>query len=308
VDVNEAGNKENSELPGLHGDRLARVHHLAFQCVTEGIMITDAASRIVSVNPSFTEVTGYTWEEAVGATPQILHSGRHDAAFYINMWASIHAKGSWRGEVWNRKKNGEVYPEWLSISAIREPGGRIEYYVGVFYDITKQKSSEEHLIYLAHFDALTGLPNRTLFLEEFKETLLMAKRKACQCALLFIDLDDLKVVNDTYGHAEGDKLLKETALRVKNTVRKTDSVARLAGDEFTVILPYINAREDAYKVRQAIMGQLGEPFKLGDQLVTITASIGVSIYPEHGSDPELLLRYADASMYDMKKQRKKGKP
>lgn len=297
---------QTRERPGWHQDERTRLYRLAFQCVSEGIMITDVKSRIVSVNSSFTEVTGYSPEEAIGATPRLLHSGRHDASFYINMWAAIHATGSWRGEVWNRKKNGEIYPEWLSISSIRDESGRIEYYIGIFYDITKQKSSEEHLIYLAHFDALTGLPNRALFLEEFKETLQMAKRKSCQSALLFIDLDDLKHVNDTYGHSEGDKLLRETAARVKETVRKSDSVARLAGDEFTVILPFIQVREDACRVKQAILNRLDEPFLLGGERVTIAASIGISIYPDHGSDPERLLRHADAAMYDMKKRKKGG--
>lgn len=300
----EAG--QQRDRPDGQPDEQSRIYRLAFQSVSEGIMITDVNSRIMSVNPSFTEVTGYSPEEAIGQTPRLLHSGRHDASFYINMWASIHATGSWRGEVWNRKKNGEVYPEWLSISSIRDESGRIEYYIGLFYDITKQKSSEEHLIFLAHFDALTGLPNRVLFLEEFKETLQMAERKRCQMALLFIDLDDLKLVNDTYGHTEGDKLLKETAARVKETVRKTDSVARLAGDEFTVILPYIQNQEDALRVKQAILKRLEEPFLLGRERVPISASIGISIYPDHGCDPERLLRHADAAMYDMKKSKKGG--
>lgn len=294
------------ELNNMSLQDQLQLHALVFENLTEGMMITDAKSRIICVNPSFTLVTGYSSKEAIGATPRILHSGRHDAAFYINMWAAIHETGKWQGEVWNRRKNGEIYPEWLSISSIRNPQGTVEYYVGVFYDITKQKSSEEHLLYLAHFDTLTGLPNRALFLQELKETLQHAHRKSCMAALLFIDLDDLKQVNDQYGHAEGDLLLKETARRIRETVRKSDSVARLAGDEFTVILPSIQSKEDALRVKHAIMQRIREPCVIGGRSCSITVSVGVAIYPDDATLPEQLLRHADADMYHMKKQKKGG--
>ncbi|WP_256757111.1 sensor domain-containing diguanylate cyclase [Cohnella sp. WQ 127256] len=280
-----------------------RLHAKVFECSDEGMMITDTKNRILCVNPAFTKLTGYTMDEVIGHTPRIISSGNHEAQFYIRMWATIHETGNWRGEIWNRRKNGELFPERLSINAIRDDEGRTINYVGIFSDITIQKKSEEHLTYLAHYDELTGLPNRSLFLETLKDTLLQAKKSSTMAALLFIDLNNFKLVNDRFGHVEGDKLLRLTAKRIKQSVRQSDLVSRLAGDEFTVILPYISTRKDAERVKSAIVQNMLEPFIFDEQEMVVTASVGISVFPEDAEDLEQMLRKADFSMYADKKRK-----
>ncbi|KQX56600.1 hypothetical protein ASD40_04160 [Paenibacillus sp. Root444D2] len=279
-----------------------QLHARVFETASEGIMITDTKGWILSVNPAFSETTGYTEAEALGRTPRLLHSGVQDAEFHIQMWASIHETGSWQGEVWNKRKNGEIYPEWLTINTVRNENGKISNYVGVFTDITERKLSEENLKYLAHYDVLTGLPNRFLFHDRLSQAIVQANRQGHWAALMFIDLDHFKLINDTLGHAVGDQLLKNAGKRLESCVRTGDTVSRLGGDEFTVILPHIDETEDALLVAQKILEELALPFFLAEQELFITASIGISIYPLNGEDSETLIKQADSAMYRAKEQ------
>lgn len=279
-----------------------RLHAKVFENADEGIMITDMSGTILSVNPAFSLVTGFTWAEAVGQTPKILNSGRQDAEFYDHMWASIRAKGNWRGEIWNRKKNGEYYLEWLSINAVRDDDEIIQY-IGIFYDITERKQSEERLEFLAHYDVLTSLPNRTLFHDRLNQAILYADRHQTEVTLMFIDLDRFKLINDTLGHSVGDKALQRVADCLISCVRKSDTVARLSGDEFTVILPFCNDREAVVVVAQKILDCLAESYLIGDHEIFTAASIGIAVYPQDCQDAENLIKHADWAMYRAKSSR-----
>ncbi|NRF94443.1 EAL domain-containing protein [Paenibacillus frigoriresistens] len=283
-------------------EKKLQLHARVFETASEGIMITDTKGTILSVNPAFSETTGFTEAEALGRTPRMLNSGVQDAEFYIQMWASIHEKGSWQGEVWNKRKNGEIYPEWLTINTVRNENGKISNYVGVFTDITERKLSEENLKYLAHYDVLTGLPNRFLFHDRLSHAIAQANRQGHWAALMFIDLDHFKLINDTLGHAVGDQLLQNASKRLESCVRTSDTVSRLGGDEFTVILPHIDETEDALLVAQKILEELALPFLIAEQELFITASIGISIYPFNGADSETLIKQADSAMYRAKEQ------
>ncbi|MFD0698193.1 EAL domain-containing protein [Paenibacillus sp. GCM10027628] len=279
-----------------------QLHARVFETASEGIMITDTKGTILSVNPAFTETTGYTEDEALGQTPRMLHSGVQDAEFYIHMWASIHETGGWQGEIWNQRKNGEVYPEWLTINAVRNENDNISNYVGIFTDITERKLTEENLKYLAHYDVLTGLPNRFLFHDRLNHAILQAQRQKKWVALMFIDLDHFKLINDSLGHAVGDQLLQKASKRLKSCVRTKDTVSRLGGDEFTVILPDIQKTEDALPVARKILEELALPFFVEEHELFITASIGISIYPLNGDDGDTLIKHADSAMYRAKEQ------
>ncbi|RXT08969.1 EAL domain-containing protein [Ammoniphilus sp. CFH 90114] len=268
-----------------------------FENTSEGIMITDTRGTILWVNPAFTATTGYIAEEAIGKKPSMLSSNQHDAQFYVDMWTTIYDKGSWQGEIWNRRKNGEIYPEWLSINTVKDESGFITNYVGMFSDITERKKSEEHLKFLAHYDVLTELPNRFLFQDRLTQALLQAQRLGRQVAVMFLDLDRFKWINDTYGHGIGDQLLQSVANRLKKCVRKSDTVARLGGDEFTVILSTIQQAKDAAKVAEKIAQALSQPFQLEENEFFITTSIGISVYPADGRNLETLIKNADAAMY-----------
>ncbi len=275
-----------------------------FDSSVEGILITDADSRIVTVNRAFTHITGFQAEDAIGKTPKLLSSGKHNPDFYINMWRLLKENGQWRGEIWNRRKNGETYLEWLTISAVRNDKGETVNYVAVFSDITSRKLAEERLNYLANHDALTGLPNRVLFLERLDLGLARAHRTQKMVAVMFFDLDRFKIINDTLGHSVGDQLLQEVATRVRGCLREDDTVARLGGDEFTVILEGINEDKYVAMVAQKIIDILAKPFKLVGQEVFVTASVGISVYPNDGEDPHSLVRHADVAMYRAKEMGK----
>jgi diguanylate cyclase (GGDEF)-like protein/PAS domain S-box-containing protein len=272
-----------------------------FEQSQEGFMITDARRRIVKVNPAFTAITGYTEQEAVGKSAGILSSGRHDREFYRNLWETIRSQSFWQGEIWNRRKNGEIYPELLNVSVVRDSFGNVSEYVGVFADITQLKASEAQLEFLAHHDTLTSLPNRLRLFFRLEHSIETAKREGEQLALLMLDLDRFKDVNDSFGHLAGDLLLQMVANRLVNRVRDIDTVARLGGDEFTVVLENISRPEDAARIAQAIIDDLGEPWSIPNTgEVLIGASIGISLYPQHGHTPELLLQQADAALYKAK--------
>lgn len=280
-----------------------RLYERVFNNSSEGIMITNSKGIIVSVNSSFTRLTGYTQDEAIGERPSILHSGKQDVGFYINMWASIHEKGFWTGEIWNKRKGGEVFPEWLSISTIYDEKGETINYVGIFSDITDKKKSEEYLIYLAHFDTLTSLPNRVLFKERLELAIEYANRYDKKVAVLYLDLDKFKVINDTLGHDVGDYILKQVSERLTHCVRNSDTVARLGGDEFSIILPEIKQQEDARSVARKIFKALTYPFFYQDQELFITTSIGITFYPNDALSTEKLLKNADSAMYRAKEQK-----
>ena len=222
--------------------------HLAsnvLENASEGIMITDASQRITKVNPAFTATTGYSAEEALGCSPKMLSSGRHDKRFYESMWEQLQKSGRWEGEIWNRRKSGEIFPEWITITQIRDAAGDVSHYACIFTDITSQMSKREHLHRLAYYDALTGLPNRELFRDRLEVLLHQARRHQQLVALLFMDLNNFKDINDAQGHLFGDEILKQVALRLRTCVREADSLARLGGDEFTVLVSELEHPNDA---------------------------------------------------------------
>ena len=269
---------------------------------SQGIIVTDARGAITMVNPAFCRLTGYSEEESLGANPKILQSGRHDADFYARMWAAVLEHGYWQGEVWNRRKNGEVYPEWLSLSAIKGNEGRITNFVAMFSDISKLKEAEEDLERLAFYDALTGLPNRLLFRERLDRSLKSARRSdSRRTAVLFLDLDKFKAVNDTYGHTTGDALLQEIGRRLSASVREVDTVARLGGDEFAIVLHEVVDAVAPERVAEKIIAAVNETVFVEGHHCHVGTSVGIAISPDHSEDAAALVELADAAMYAAKK-------
>ena len=267
----------------------------------ESMVITDAQGVILRVNRAFTDFFGYTAEEALGQMTRILQSGRHDPAFYAAMWAGVKRDGTWQGELWDRRKNGEVFPNWLSITAVRNDDGVVTNFVATHTDITLRKAAEDEIRHLAFYDPLTRLPNRRLLHDRLHQAVVHAKRGDHRLALMFIDLDKFKPVNDEFGHKAGDELLQAVAHRLQACVRESDTVARIGGDEFVVLLPGIEAVQDALGVAEKIHAALKQPFALPEgQKVNISSSSGIAIYPEHGRDEATLTSHADAAMYQAK--------
>ncbi|UTH74183.1 EAL domain-containing protein [Chromobacterium sp. IIBBL 290-4] len=275
-----------------------------YENTVEGVIITDRQTRILDVNRAFSDITGYSRDEIIGLTPATLNSGQHDQRFYQDMWQSIRATGTWQGEIWDRRKNGEVYPEWLSITAVHNDTGDVTNYVGVFSDISQIKRSESELEQLAHYDSLTRLPNRLLFLSRLDHALLNAKREHRRVAVMFIDLDNFKQINDTRGHSAGDTLLIEVAERLTACLRTNDTVARIGGDEFVVVLENQKADYPVIDVANKIVQSCNQPFWLGGQEMMVTCSLGISMYPRDGLDAETLMRNADTAMYQAKAEGK----
>ncbi len=299
--------REVAQLAALAIERKSTENELQIaasvhQAISEAIVVTDAEDRIIAINPAFTQVTGYSSDEAIGQTPRMLKSGRHDIAFYQKMWGALTTTGRWEGEVWNRRKNGEEYPEWLSINTLRDAGGNVLRRIGMFADITEKKRTEETIWRQANYDSLTDLPNRRLFRDRLQHEIMKARRAGLYVALLFIDLDRFKEVNDTLGHHTGDLLLVKAARRICSFVRATDTVARLGGDEFTVIMSDLFDTDRVGEVAQSMLKALAEPFPLGRDAVYISASIGITIFPSDANNIESLLRNADQAMYAAKEQ------
>ncbi len=282
-----------------------RIAATAFE-LQDAMLVTDANNVILKVNQAFTLITGYSAEEVVGKTPNLLSSGLHDKAFYSAMWESINRTDAWQGEIWNRRKNGEMFPEWLIITAVKEPDEKSEHvnhYVASFSDITSRKAAEEEIKQLAFYDPLTQLPNRRLLQERLKHSIEIERRDGKRLALLMLDLDRFKAVNDSLGHLAGDELLQQVAVRISARLRDVDMVARLGGDEFVVLLEDIAHAEDAARVAAEIIFVLSKPFQLTQSNdVQIGASIGISLYPEHGASYEILMDHADAALYQAKDQ------
>lgn len=283
-----------------NADEQLRLHARIFEQSDEAILITDAQEKIVSVNPAFTRITGYSAAEVTGETPRKLRSGRHDAAFFQSMWQRLLDTGYWQGEVWDRRKDGEIYPTWLSIGSVRNSADEITHYFSIFTDITDRKRAEGRMHHLAYFDALTGLPNRMQFSRLADQALMSSRRKESFGAVLFIDLNRFKPINDTLGHEAGDKVLQETATRLRACVRGADVVCRLGGDEFVVGLFEIANREHAASVAQKLLATLDDPIVIEGRELKLGAAIGISIYPEDGMSTETLLRQADIAMYRAK--------
>ena len=284
-----------------HAEQGLQLASMVYQSSSEGIVVTDPANRIVAVNPAFVKMTGYSAEEVIGQTPRILKSGRHEQIFYDAMWDALLQNGNWQGELWNKRKNGELYVAWLTINTTYNDDKSVRYFVGMSSDITQRKESERLIWQQANFDAVTGLPNRNLFREHLEMEIRKAHRAGQQMALLFLDLDHFKDVNDTLGHDMGDTLLQEAAKRLRSCVRESDVVARLGGDEFTLILGELDEPADIERVAQDILQKLSEPFRLREEMVHISVSIGITFYPEDAVIIEDLLKNADQAMYAAKK-------
>ena len=293
----------NEEKQAVKAD--LRIAASAFEA-QEGLMITDAEGVILRVNQAFIDCTGYAAEDVVGQTPRFLRSGRHDEDFYRTMWESISQSGSWQGEIWDRRKNGEIYPEWLTISAVKNDDGVITHYVGSHIDITERKAAEEKIRQLAFYDPLTRLPNRQLLLDRMQRALALSARSGRDGALLFIDMDNFKAINDTQGHAMGDMLLQQVAERLTSCVRESDTVARLGGDEFVVMLESlgehpIEVAAKAEEVGEKILAALNQPYQLATQVSRSSSSIGATLFSGEHQEVEELLKQADIAMYQAKK-------
>lgn len=272
-----------------------------FEHSPDGILITDDKMNILQVNPAFTTITGYTPEDAVGKTPKLLSSGLHDKTHYQQMWRSLSKTGHWQGEMADRRKNGESYTEWLTISSVHDDDDRLVNYVGVFKDITEKKAAEQRITHLAYYDFLTELANRRLFEDRLEQTLRLAKRKTRSVALLYIDLDRFKPINDSLGHKAGDLLLIQVARRLQAEVRESDTVARLGGDEFGIVLDDVNQVSTTH-IAKKIIGRIGDAFNVEGTEVFIGASIGISMFPNDGTDLNALMKHADIAMYRAKEQ------
>jgi diguanylate cyclase (GGDEF)-like protein/PAS domain S-box-containing protein len=282
----------------------SRLMGKVFENAHEGVIITAPDTTIISVNRAFTEVTGYQPEEVIGQQPDILRSNQQDSTFYQCMWEELKSSGQWQGEIWNRNKQGDIYLEWLSITAVRDDEGNISHYIGIFSDITSEKENEERLHYLAHYDQLTNLPNRILFTDRLKHALALARRARNQVAVMFLDLDGFKEINDSLGHTNGDMLLRMVASRLTDCLRESDTVARFGGDEFTIVLPAIDDEESVAKIARKITKEVARPYLINSHRASVTTSIGISLYPVDGQQAHTLIQKADKAMYHAKRHGK----
>ena len=282
-----------------HAEHQLKLAARVFDRSSEGIVVTDAQQKILTINDAFTTVTGYTSEEVVGKSPQLLNSGKHEPAFYADMWEKLREQGWWQGEIWNRRKNGDIYPEWLTINTVHDADGKVINYIGIFSDISIVKDSQRRMEFLATHDELTALPNRTLFLDRMRQSIARAERGGTSFAILFIDLDNFKIVNDSLGHDAGDILLREVSRRLRDCTRAADTVARFGGDEFAVLIEEANS-SDADMTASRIRDTLQMPIMIDGHPVHASASIGICLYPDDGNEAHLLLKNADAAMYQAK--------
>ncbi len=286
-------------------ERDLRVSATAFEA-QEGMLITDSERKIIRINSAFTRITGYSAEEVIGKDPHVLSSGHHDASFYANFWKSVDDTGSWKGEIWNRRKSGEIFPEYLTIAAVKSAEGIITNYVATFSDISASKAAAKEIETLAFFDPLTGLPNRRMLIDRLQHALASSSRNHKDCALLFIDLDHFKNINDTLGHHIGDLLLQQVAQRLTDCIREGDTVARVGGDEFVVMLEELSKSDiesaaQAEAVGEKILSALSEPYKLAEHEYRITPSIGATMFKGHQQSKNELLKQADIAMYQAKR-------
>ncbi len=277
-----------------------RLSASVFNATTEGIMVTDTAAKIMSVNPAFTALTGYTSEEVVGQNARILKSGRHDAAFFGAMFQELRAKRIWKGEVWSKRKDGSIYLERLSISAICDEAGEVVSYVGICADITEQWGQEQRVRQMALHDGLTGLPNRSLLMERVAQLIAMSARDPRHIAIMFLDLDGFKLVNDTWGHETGDLVLKAVATRLLGLVRPSDTVARLGGDEFVILLDNPESRDNVAMIAARVIAEINAPMNFDGKVAHVGTSIGIAFKAKEAASADDLLKNADAAMYEAK--------
>ena len=281
-------------------EKKLKLSDIVFETTTEGIIITNEKCEIISVNNAFTNITGYTFEEIQNKNPKILKSGKHDCEFYENLWNDLNKNCSWEGEIWNRKKNGEIYPEWLNLSIVKDSTGKIINYVALFSDITKIKNSNAKIEFLAHHDPLTNLPNRLLLKARLNKSIEKCVELNQKLAILFIDIDNFKVINDTYGHSIGDKIINLVAQRLQKDIRKNDTISRIGGDEFILVIENIEEHKNIEKIASKIMSDFKDPIKLEEYLFETTISMGISIFPNNGLNVEELIKQADTAMYSAK--------
>ncbi|BEV72872.1 MULTISPECIES: EAL domain-containing protein [unclassified Paludibacterium] len=284
----------------MQAEDALRLAAKVFETSAEAILIANSQNRILKVNDAFLSSTGYSEDEVIGQTPSILASGRHSRQFYDEMWKYLREHGKWSGEIWNRRKNGEIFPEWLTISVLHDERGKISHYVALFTDMTESKRQEAEMRYMAEYDPLTDLPNRALINDRMQQAIAEAQSQGSELAVLFIDLDHFKRVNDSLGHALGDELLRQAAQRLGQTVRDIDSLGRSGGDEFVLILTQLKRHEEAAQVAERMLAALSEPFTLGEHAVQVSASIGISLYPKDGRDIQGLMMSADLALYHAK--------
>lgn len=291
--------RERDEALGLARFNL-RMADRVFESALEGIMVTDRHARIERVNQAFTRLTGYTEDEVVGRDPGLLSSGRQTPDFYKQLWHSLTTDGHWQGEIWNRRKTGELFLEYLTITSIRDNEGEISHYAAIFSDITQRRQAEERLGYLATHDVLTDLANRALFEERLAHAIAQAKRLDRKVAVMYLDLDRFKLVNDTLGHNAGDEVLKMVAGRIVAEVRASDTVARMGGDEFALVLEDVEDVRDVGRIARKLLDEVGRAIEIGGREIFVTPSIGISIYPDDGAEAEQLILLADQAMYGAK--------
>ena len=266
----------------------------------EGVVVTDKNNLIIDVNPAFTLITGYEREDVIGKNPSVMNSGRHDEAFYCEIWHELLTLGRWSGELWNRRKSGEIFPEWISMTSIHDDAGNPQYYVGIFSDISERKAAEMEVHHQANSDVLTGLANRRSFVDRLDNAIEMCKRNDTKAAVFFMDVDFFKKVNDKLGHLAGDELLKKMADRLRECVRSSDTIARFGGDEFSALFYDIKEHEPLDSIAEKMLKNLSKPYTLGDDVVSVSVSIGIAIYPDDASDAEGLLDLSDKAMYRVK--------
>ncbi|WP_158969451.1 EAL domain-containing protein [Paraglaciecola sp. L3A3] len=271
-----------------------------FTHANEGIIITDANATIIEVNDTFTAITGYTFEDVQGHNPKLLQSGNHSAKFYNDMWITILDKGHWSGEIWNRRKNGEIYPERITISAVKDTAGIVQHYVSLSTDITNMKTYQGQLERIAHYDSLTNLPNRVLLADRLSQAMVHNQRCNQSLAVAFMDLDGFKAINDNYGHDIGDELLIAVSQRMKEALREGDTLARIGGDEFIAVIVDLEKFDDSRLILDRLLHAASTPVKLANAVMQVSVSIGVTLYPQDGVDAEQLMRHADQAMYAAK--------
>ncbi|SEH09194.1 EAL domain-containing protein [Candidatus Venteria ishoeyi] len=283
-----------------HMEQRLREAATVFEVSSDGVVITDSQGVIRRVNQSFTEITGYSADEVIGKMPNLLKSGHHDNNFYATMWSTIMKQGRWEGEIWNRRKNNSIYPEWQVITRINDNEGRTTGFIAQFSEITRRKLTEEEIRYRGNYDILTGLVNRTLLYERLQQAIKEQRRHKQKLSLLFIDLDQFKQVNDSLGHTIGDHLLQQVAKRIQTMVREVDTVARLGGDEFALMLLEQSSPDASERLASSLIAHLSEPFLVDEHEIRIGASIGIAIFPEDGEEVETLFRNADLALYRAK--------
>ncbi len=294
--------RTTSGEPVLGPDERLRLWNAVMCFMDEGVIVCDPAGRIITVNHAFERITGYTAAQAVEMTPRSFLSGRHDEGFYAAIWQRLRQTGQWSGEIWSRRSNGDDSPQWITVNAVHDVHGRLAHYVGVFTDVSEYKAQAQHLRHLAQFDALTGLPNRTQLLQRLGSSLQAAERQHQGLAVCVLDLDRFKEINDSMGHEAGDALLRTVARRIRSVVRHSDTVARMSGDEFVIILEQLAGPDAAARVAEELLREVLRPVTLSGHDVVVSASIGISLSPADGLGAGELVRNADTAMHRSKQQ------